>query len=124
MEYWGVKEYFIYSLLSVQKKCCVWVYVEREREEKNEQEKNCDKMLIFEFAQYQYHSQWGLSKAWLLLIENVNIWEFWVKVILFGYSWNFFYKSQNVGTVNFINSTLVNIKIYKYFCYSRGVIVR
>ena len=29
-------------------------------------------MLIFEFAQCQYHSQWGLSKAWLLLIENVN----------------------------------------------------
>ena len=91
MEYWGVKEYFIYSLLSCRKNVvCECMWREREREEKNEQEKNCDKMLIFEFAQCQYHSQWGLSKAWLLLIENVNIWEFWVKAILFGYSWNFF----------------------------------
>lgn len=92
MEYWGVKQYFIYSLLSVQKKNVVWkcMWREREWEKKNKQEKNCDKMLIFEFAQCQYHSQWGLSKAWLLLIENVNIWEFWVKAILFGYSWNIF----------------------------------
>ena len=26
--------------------------------------------LIFSFVQWQYHSQWGLSESWLLLIEN------------------------------------------------------
>jgi len=25
---------------------------------------------IINFAQWQYHSQWGLSEAWLLLVEN------------------------------------------------------
>lgn len=82
MEYWGVKQYFIYSLLIAEKNVCECMWREKEWEKKNEQEKNCDKMLIFEFAQGQYHSQWGFSKAWFLLIENVSIWEFWVKAIL------------------------------------------
>ena len=28
------------------------------------------KYMLSSFAQWQYHSQWGLSEAWLLLIEN------------------------------------------------------